>query len=58
MIPTQAADQAPTPTELFVAPLAACVAFYVGRYLTATATSATGFGYVRSSTWHATTRPG
>ena len=28
------ANQAPTPTELFVASLAACVAFYAGRYLT------------------------
>jgi putative redox protein len=28
------ADQAPTPTELFVGSLAACVAFYAGRYLT------------------------
>jgi uncharacterized OsmC-like protein len=28
------ADAAPTPTELFVASLAACVAFYAGRYLT------------------------
>lgn len=27
-------DAAPTPTELFVASLAACVAFYAGRYLT------------------------
>ena len=27
-------DDAPTPTELFVASLAACVAFYAGRYLT------------------------
>jgi len=27
-------DRAPTPTELFVASLAACVAFYAGRYLT------------------------
>jgi putative redox protein len=27
-------DGAPTPTELFVASLAACVAFYAGRYLT------------------------
>lgn len=26
-------DQAPTPTELFVAALTACVAFYAGRYL-------------------------
>lgn len=27
------ADSAPTPTELFVASLATCVAFYAGRYL-------------------------
>lgn len=27
-------DAAPTPTELFVASLATCVAFYAGRYLT------------------------
>jgi len=27
-------DTAPTPTELFVASLAACVAFYAGQYLT------------------------
>ena len=27
-------DTAPTPTELLVASLAACVAFYAGRYLT------------------------
>ena len=27
-------DAAPTPTELFVASLAACVAFYAGQYLT------------------------
>ena len=26
-------DRAPTPTELFVASLASCVAFYAGRYL-------------------------
>jgi uncharacterized OsmC-like protein len=26
-------DRGPTPTELFVAALAACVAFYAGRYL-------------------------
>jgi uncharacterized OsmC-like protein len=26
-------DSAPTPTELFVASLASCVAFYAGRYL-------------------------
>jgi putative redox protein len=34
--PTDAggADSAPTPTELFVASLAGCVAFYAGRYLT------------------------
>jgi putative redox protein len=28
------ADTAPTPTEMFVASLASCVAFYAGRYLT------------------------
>ena len=28
------ADTAPNPTELFVASLATCVAFYAGRYLT------------------------
>ena len=27
-------DSAPTPTELFVGSLAACVSFYAGRYLT------------------------
>jgi putative redox protein len=27
-------DTAPTPTELFIAGLASCVAFYAGRYLT------------------------
>ena len=27
-------DRAPTPTELFVASLATCVAFYAGRFLT------------------------
>ncbi|HVB44015.1 MAG TPA: OsmC family protein [Streptosporangiaceae bacterium] len=34
--PTEAGgeDTAPTPTELFVASLASCVAFYAGRYLT------------------------
>ncbi|MFE9095903.1 OsmC family protein [Streptomyces sp. NPDC007264] len=33
--PTEAggADSAPTPTELFAASLATCVAFYAGRYL-------------------------
>jgi uncharacterized OsmC-like protein len=34
--PTEAGgeDTAPTPTELFAASLATCVAFYAGRYLT------------------------
>lgn len=27
-------DEAPTPTEMFVASLVACVAYYAGRYLT------------------------
>ena len=35
-------DTAPTPTELFVASLAACVAFYAGRYLTRHGYSRTG----------------
>ncbi|WP_246159318.1 OsmC family protein [Catellatospora sichuanensis] len=28
------ADSAPTPTEMFIASLATCVAFYAGRYFT------------------------
>jgi len=35
-------DAAPTPTELFVASLASCVAFYAGRYLTRHGHSRTG----------------
>src|SRR6266699_5528002 len=35
-------DSGPTPTELFVASLAACVAFYAGRYLTRHGYSRTG----------------
>jgi putative redox protein len=35
-------DTAPTPTELFVASLASCVAFYAGRYLTRHGYSRTG----------------
>src|SRR6266699_738462 len=35
-------DTAPTPTELFVASLASCVAFYTGRYLTRHGHSRTG----------------
>ena len=35
-------DFAPTPTELFVASLASCVAFYAGRYLTRHGYSRTG----------------
>jgi len=31
---TGGGDVAPTPTELFVASVASCVAFYAGRYLT------------------------
>jgi uncharacterized OsmC-like protein len=33
-VPDGGDDRAPTPTELFVGSLAACVAFYAGRYLT------------------------
>ncbi len=35
-------DTAPSPTELFVASLASCVAFYAGRYLTRHGCSRTG----------------
>lgn len=38
------ADNAPTPTELFVASLATCVAFYAGRYLTRHGFSRDGLG--------------
>ena len=34
----------PTPTELFVASLASCVAFYAGRYLTRHGLSREGLG--------------
>ncbi|HET8658474.1 MAG TPA: OsmC family protein [Micromonosporaceae bacterium] len=37
-------DGAPTPTELFVASLATCVAFYAGRYLTRHGHSRDGLG--------------
>ena len=37
-------DSAPTPTELFVASLATCVAFYAGRYLTRHGFSREGLG--------------
>jgi putative redox protein len=37
-------DLAPTPTELFVASLASCVAFYAGRYLSRHAISREGLG--------------
>jgi uncharacterized OsmC-like protein len=37
-------DAAPTPTELFVASLATCVAFYAGRYLTRHGYSREGLG--------------
>ena len=37
-------DCAPTPTELFIASLATCVAFYAGRYLTRHGYSRDGLG--------------
>jgi uncharacterized OsmC-like protein len=37
-------DNAPTPTELFVASLATCVAFYAGRYLTRHGFNRNGLG--------------
>ena len=50
------ADSAPTPTELFVAGLASCVAFYGGRYLARHELPAEGFG-VDCSFAFATDRP-
>lgn len=37
-------DAAPTPTELFVASLASCVAFYAGRLCTRHGVDPTGLG--------------
>jgi putative redox protein len=50
------ADAAPTPTELFVASLASCVAFYAGRYLTRHGYSRTGLS-VSASFEFAVDRP-
>ena len=50
------ADSAPTPTELFVAGLASCVAYYGGRYLARHELPAVGFG-VDCSFAFATDRP-
>ncbi|HET8641422.1 MAG TPA: OsmC family protein [Pseudonocardiaceae bacterium] len=50
------ADRAPTPTELFVGSLAACVAFYAGRYLTRHGFSRDGLR-VRTRFEMATDRP-
>ena len=49
-------DTAPSPTELFVASLASCVAFYAGRYLTRHGHSRTGLT-VSASYELATDRP-
>jgi uncharacterized OsmC-like protein len=49
-------DMAPTPTELFVASLAACVAFYAGRYLTRHGYNRDGLA-VRAAFDMATDRP-
>lgn len=49
-------DSAPTPTELFVASLATCVAFYAGRYLTRHGYSRDGLA-VSASFDMATDRP-
>ncbi len=49
-------DTAPTPTELFVASLASCIAFYAGRYLTRHGYDRTGLT-VSASYDLATTRP-
>src|SRR5690349_12777667 len=50
------ADSAPTPTELFVGSLAACVAFYAGRYLTRHGLSRDGLA-VHTDYTMATDRP-
>ncbi len=50
------ADSAPTPTELFVAGLASCVAFYGARYLGRHGLAREGFG-VDCSFAFATDRP-
>jgi len=49
-------DKAPTPTELFAASLAACVAFYAGRYLDRHGYDRTGLR-VRADFDMATDRP-
>src|ERR1022692_161050 len=49
-------DAAPTPTELFVASLASCVAFYAGRYLTRHGCSREGLA-VSASFYMAADRP-
>jgi uncharacterized OsmC-like protein len=49
-------DTAPTPTELFVASLASCVAFYAGRYLTRHSCDRTGLA-VSASFEFAADRP-
>lgn len=49
-------DTAPTPTELFVASLASCIAFYAGRYLTRHGCDRTGLT-VSASFDLATERP-
>jgi len=41
-------DEAPTPTELFVGGLAACIAYYAGRYLARHELSDEGFGVTAS----------
>ncbi len=51
-------DTAPTPTELFVASLATCVAFYGGRYLTRHGIAGTDLPCRPGSTWPVTARPG
>ena len=50
------ADSGPTPTELFVASLASCVAYYAGRYLTRHGCERTGLT-VSASFELATDRP-
>ncbi|MGA5016447.1 OsmC family protein [Streptomyces griseoincarnatus] len=51
-------DTAPTPTELFAASLATCVAFHAGRYLHRHGLPRTGLRVRASSPWPPTGRPG
>jgi putative redox protein len=53
---TDGGDTAPTPTELFVASLASCVAFYARRYLATHKLPTTGLRVTPSTGWGHTQR--